>query len=63
MLGVHRAVAVFWPPRPRAPSRSAPACEEDGSHEDLLGANGHYARLWNMQAGGFLPDADEPTAV
>jgi len=36
---------------------------EDGSHEDLLGANGHYARLWNMQAGGFLPDADEPTAV
>jgi hypothetical protein len=50
MLGVHRAVAVCWPPRTRAPSRSAPACEEDGSHEDLLGANGHYARLWNMQA-------------
>jgi ATP-binding cassette subfamily B protein len=36
---------------------------EDGSHEDLLSANGHYARLWNMQAGGFLPDADEPMAV
>jgi ATP-binding cassette subfamily B protein len=32
---------------------------EDGSHEDLLAANGHYARLWNMQAGGFLPDSDE----
>ena len=32
---------------------------EDGTHEALLSANGHYARLWNMQAGGFLPDADE----
>lgn len=29
---------------------------EDGSHADLLGATGHYAKLWNMQAGGFLPD-------
>jgi len=36
---------------------------EDGSHEELLGANGHYARLWNMQAGGFLPDVDEPSSV
>ena len=36
---------------------------EDGSHEELLDANGHYARLWNMQAGGFLPDVDETTAV
>jgi len=35
---------------------------EDGTHEALLSANGHYARLWNMQAGGFLPDADEPLA-
>ena len=32
---------------------------EDGSHEELLLKNGHYARLWNMQAGGFLPDTDE----
>jgi len=36
---------------------------EDGTHEALLSANGHYARLWNMQAGGFLPDADEPSPV
>jgi ATP-binding cassette subfamily B protein len=36
---------------------------EDGSHEELLNVNGHYARLWNMQAGGFLPDLDEPTPV
>ena len=32
---------------------------EDGSHDELLLKNGHYARLWNMQAGGFLPDTDE----
>jgi len=29
---------------------------EDGSHQQLLQANGHYAHLWNMQAGGFLPE-------
>ncbi|MBI1364228.1 MAG: ATP-binding cassette domain-containing protein [Proteobacteria bacterium] len=29
---------------------------EDGSHEELLKRNGLYARLWNMQAGGFLPE-------
>jgi ATP-binding cassette subfamily B protein len=32
---------------------------EDGSHEELIHKNGHYARLWNMQAGGFLPESDE----
>jgi ATP-binding cassette subfamily B protein len=31
---------------------------EDGSHEVLLQHGGHYARLWNMQAGGFLPESD-----
>jgi ATP-binding cassette subfamily B protein len=31
---------------------------EDGSHRQLLQRNGHYARLWNMQAGGFLPETD-----
>lgn len=29
---------------------------EDGSHDDLLKAHGHYSRMWAMQAGGFLPD-------
>jgi len=29
---------------------------EDGSHAELLKRDGHYARLWNMQAGGFLPE-------
>lgn len=30
---------------------------EDGTHDELIGKDeGHYAKLWNMQAGGFLPD-------
>ncbi len=29
---------------------------EDGTHADLLARGGHYARLWGMQAGGFLPE-------
>lgn len=32
---------------------------EDGSHEELLKTSGHYAMLWQMQAGGFLPDVKE----
>ena len=31
---------------------------EDGTHDQLLQRNGHYAHLWNMQAGGFLPEKD-----
>ncbi len=29
---------------------------EDGTHDALLKANGHYAKMWHMQAGGFLPE-------
>lgn len=29
---------------------------EDGTHNELIQANGHYTRLWKMQVGGFLPD-------
>ena len=29
---------------------------EQGSHEELIHLNGHYAKMWHMQAGGFLPD-------
>lgn len=28
---------------------------EDGTHEALLAEKGHYQKLWQMQAGGFLP--------
>ena len=29
---------------------------EQGSHLELLSKKGHYAHMWHMQAGGFLPD-------
>jgi len=29
---------------------------EDGSHNQLLKTKGHYAKMWHMQAGGFLPE-------
>ena len=32
---------------------------EDGTHEALIAKTGHYARMWQMQAGGFLPEKEE----
>lgn len=29
---------------------------EDGTLDELLALNGHFAKLWHMQSGGFLPD-------
>lgn len=29
---------------------------EEGTHLELLNKKGHYAHMWHMQAGGFLPD-------
>lgn len=29
---------------------------EEGSHDALMAKGGHYARMWQMQAGGFLPE-------
>lgn len=30
---------------------------EDGTHTQLLSKNNKYAKLWHMQAGGFLPES------
>ena len=30
----------------------------EGTHSELLSQNGIYARLWNIQAGGFLADQE-----
>ncbi len=32
---------------------------ETGTHAELLALNGHYAKLWAHQSGGFLPDVLE----
>jgi ATP-binding cassette, subfamily B, bacterial len=33
---------------------------EQGSHRELLAADGAYAKLWQHQSGGFLAESDEP---
>ncbi len=30
---------------------------EDGTHEELIKTGGYYQSMWNMQAGGFLPES------
>jgi ATP-binding cassette subfamily B multidrug efflux pump len=35
---------------------------EQGRHAELLALNGHYAKLWAHQSGGFL-DEDLPDAL
>lgn len=34
---------------------------EDGTHDDLVAKGGHYAKMWHMQAGGFLPEKEDST--
>jgi len=36
---------------------------EQGTHQDLLRAEGPYARLWHHQSGGFLTDEDAPDSL
>lgn len=31
---------------------------EDGTHAELIKKKGHYAKMWAMQASGFLPDEE-----
>ena len=35
---------------------------EQGTHDELLRLDGHYAMLWKHQSGGFLP-YDQPAAA
>ena len=32
---------------------------EEGKHSELLSKNGLYAKMWNMQVGGFLPESPQ----
>ena len=37
---------------------------EQGTHAELLALQGHYAKLWAHQSGGFLPeDLDDNVAA
>jgi ATP-binding cassette subfamily B multidrug efflux pump len=36
---------------------------EQGTHGELLRLNGHYAKLWAHQSGGFLPLTGDPVPV
>jgi ATP-binding cassette subfamily B protein len=36
--------------------------EEEGTHEELLARNGHYASLWARQTGGFIDEDTEESS-
>jgi len=36
---------------------------EQGTHDQLLRLNGHYAALWRRQSGGFIDAGEAPQAA
>jgi ATP-binding cassette subfamily B multidrug efflux pump len=36
---------------------------EQGSHDELLRAGGHYAALWRRQSGGFIDAAPVDSGI
>ncbi len=36
---------------------------EAGTHTELLALEGHYAKLWRHQSGGFLPADGDPAPI
>jgi ATP-binding cassette subfamily B multidrug efflux pump len=36
---------------------------EQGTHDELLRLDGHYAKLWKHQSGGFLPDDSSAAGI
>ncbi|AZL16349.1 hypothetical protein [Rickettsiales endosymbiont of Stachyamoeba lipophora] len=60
VLNSHGAIGLSWPHSP-APLALASfwADIKYSSLLSLLKASGHYAKLWNMQSGGFLPQDEK----
>jgi ATP-binding cassette, subfamily B, multidrug efflux pump len=58
----HRAPSVHNRPMDRLIVLDRGRIVEQGTHDELLGHNGHYATLWRRQSGGFIDVADQQAA-